>query len=126
MELNDIVFNTVLLPFDHFSTTPSSSIVFEEGMDNGFPIDMSKTSGRLEHIRMTQLRRLDSSLGSEQSLPTGSSSGVLTETSPLRATGSRTSSVEGPRRHSKRLVRQGSTLEAPTDSKGAIKITPWW
>jgi len=95
-------------------------------MDNGVPVDMRKTSGRVEHIRMSQLKRMDSSVGSEHSFPTGSGGAVLSETSPLRATGSRGNSGEGSRRQSKRLVRQGSTLEAPTDSKGAIIITPWW
>ena len=97
------------------STTSSSSIVFEDG--NGFP--------QRESIRMNQIRRAaeDSNEQSTMSqeyelrpLKAHTTDGIYSAESTSTATPER-------RQSTKRLVRQPSV---PTDSKGAIIITPWW
>lgn len=90
-----------------------------------------------QHIQLTLLRHKMSMRSEDLADSDGGSSGPSNNTSqdqgsrgdeeahersPLRGNELRRSSSKR-----KRLVRQGSsTMEAPTNSAGAIMITPWW
>ncbi|ODM95936.1 Organic cation transporter 1 [Orchesella cincta] len=115
--------------FEHHSpnndrgSSPSPSL-----MEDGLSLT-SEARNEPQHIQLTMLRQKVSmrseELGSNNSSQDQGSRGEEEEAheqSPLRGNELRRSSSRR-----KRLVRQGSnTLEAPTDSTGAIMITPWW
>jgi len=96
-------------------------------MEDGLSLT-NEAKNEPQHIQLTLLRQKVSmrseELASNNSSQDQGSRGEeeAHEQSPLRGNELRRSSSKR-----KRLVRQGSnTMEAPTDSTGAIMITPWW